>query len=142
MDATIKALRNAVLIVGVTVALFVVFRSDQPAKPVATKPARTLDAPEKVWDYSPKKTAPGQKTVRAAYWCGVSFDDAGMVGVAVSRGDTAALAGLLARGNAFQVEAGTRVISGGEIDMGISLVHIDSGFQAGRKCYISTNALR
>ena len=133
MNATIKALRNAVLIVGVTVALVVVFRSDQPAKPVATKPARTLDANEKVWDYGPKKTAPGQKTVRGTYWCGVSFDDAGMVGVAVSRGDTAALAGLLARGNAYQVEAGTRVISGGEIEMGISLVHIDSGFQAGRK---------
>jgi len=80
-------------------------------------------------------------SLRGTYWCGESFDDAGEIGTAVSRGDTAALAGLLARGSAFQVEGGTRVISGGEIDMGISLVHIASGFQSGRKCYISTRAL-
>lgn len=59
----------------------------------------------------------------------------------MSRGDRAAIAGMLARGKAFQVERGVRVVTGGEIDMGISLAHIESGFQAGRKCYISTNAL-
>lgn len=85
--------------------------------------------------------ASGSMTVRATYWCGQSFNDAGEVQLAVARGDSQALAGLLSRGNAFQVEGGTRVISGGEIEMGISLVHVESGFQAGRKCYISTRAL-
>jgi hypothetical protein len=83
----------------------------------------------------------GTRSLRGTYWCGESFDDAALIGIAVSRGDTAAIAGLLERGKAFQVEGGTRVTSGGEIDMGISLVHIESGYQVGRKCYISTNAL-
>jgi hypothetical protein len=48
---------------------------------------------------------------------------------------------MIARGSAFQVEGGTRVVSGGEVDMGISLMHVDSGYHAGEKCYISTNAL-
>jgi hypothetical protein len=84
----------------------------------------------------------GTKTVRGRYWCTESFDDAGQIGAAVTRGDSAAIAGMLARGKAFQVESGTRVVTGSETGMGISLVHIESGFQAGRKCYISTNTLK
>ena len=84
----------------------------------------------------------GPKTLRATYWCGESFDDAGQIGLSVSRGDTTAIAGMIARGVAFQVEKDTEVTGGAKSDMGISLVHIDSGFQAGRKCYIATNALK
>ena len=72
----------------------------------------------------------------------VSLDDAGQVGIAVHDGDTAALAGLLARGRAFQVESGTRVVAAGGDSMGISSPHIESGVQAGRDCYISTRALQ
>ena len=91
---------------------------------------------------SPSSSASGLRTLRATYWCAESFDDAGQIAIAVSRSDTAAIAGMLARGNAFQVERGTQVVTGGETDMGLSLVHIESGFQAGRKCYLPTNALR
>jgi hypothetical protein len=91
---------------------------------------------------SPSSSKSGVRTVRGTYWCAENFDDAGQIGIAVTRGDTAAIAGMLARGKAFQVEEGTLVVTGGEIDMGISRVHIESGFQAGRDCYISTNALK
>ena len=93
---------------------------------------------------SPAKAAEESrdKTIRATFWCGVDFDDAGHIATAVSRGDTAAIAGLLARGRAFQVEEGTRVHDAGWPDMGISTVYIESGSQVGRNCYISTNALR
>jgi hypothetical protein len=91
---------------------------------------------------APASPSGGERAVRATYWCGESFEDAGQIGLAVANGDTPAIAGMLTRGKAFQVEGGTRVLSGGEIDMGISLVHITSGFQSGRKCYITTNALR
>jgi hypothetical protein len=47
---------------------------------------------------------------------------------------------MLTRGRAFQVEKGT-LVTGGEVGMGISLAHVESGFQTGQKCYISTNAL-
>jgi hypothetical protein len=91
---------------------------------------------------SPSSSTSGERTVRGTYWCGVSFDDAGQIGIAVHDGDTAAIAGMLSRGKAFQVEGGTRVVAGGGNDKGISLVHIESGFQAGRDCYISTRALQ
>jgi hypothetical protein len=87
-------------------------------------------------------SASGIKTLRTTYWCGESFDDAGRIGIAVARGDTAALAGLLARGKAFQVAEGTSFVTGGEIDMGISLVRIESGYHAGRKCYVPTRVLQ
>ena len=35
-----------------------------------------------------RAAATGDRTIRATYWCGVDFDDAGQIGVAVSRGDT------------------------------------------------------
>jgi hypothetical protein len=82
----------------------------------------------------------GSKTLRGTCWCGERFDDAMEIGMAVNRGDTAAVFGLLTRGKAFQVEGGTKVFSAGE-DMGISTVLVKSGLQTGRKCYISTNAL-
>ena len=91
---------------------------------------------------SPLPSTSGVRTVRGTYWCGESFDDAVQIGMAVHDGDTAALAGMLSRGNAFQVEGGTRVVTGGGNDMGISFAHIESGFQAGRGCYISTRALQ
>jgi hypothetical protein len=47
---------------------------------------------------------------------------------------------MLTRGRAFQVEKGT-LVTGGEVGMGISLAHVESGFQTGQKYYISTNAL-
>ena len=81
-----------------------------------------------------------ERRVRGIFWCADNFDDAGEIGIAVTRGDTAAVAGMLARGKAFQVEEGT-LMTGGEVDRGISLVHVDSGFHAGQKCYRSTNAL-
>ena len=72
----------------------------------------------------------------------MTLDDAMNVGIAVRNSDTPALAGLLARGKAFEVAEGTQVHSGGEIDYGICLVNIESGSQIGRRCYIPTNALR
>jgi hypothetical protein len=125
----------------ICIALYWPHTPAPPRRATVPKTAAQKDT-EKTWDYGEKKKTSGLMTVRGTYWCGRSFDDAGMIGVAVSRGDTAALAGLIARGNAFQVEGGTRVISGGEVEMGISLVHVESGFQAGQKCYIATNALR
>jgi hypothetical protein len=122
------------------VLLFVVgFLSPSPTPAVIHTAAPSSDT-DKVWNYGSKKSADGVMTLRATYWCGVTFDDAGMIGVAVYHKDTMALAGLLGRGKAFQVEQGTRIVTGGS-DMGISLGFIQSGFQAGRKCYISTNAL-
>jgi hypothetical protein len=90
---------------------------------------------------SPSSSTSGVRTLRGRYWCAESLDDAGQIGIAVTRGDTAAIAGMLARGKAFEVEKGTRVMSGGEIDMGISLTHVLSGYQVGRECYIPTRAL-
>ena len=120
--------------------LIVIFRFHPPTPTPAPRAAAVRNDTDKVWNYGPKKTS-GAMTLRGTYWCGETFDDAARIGIAVNRSDTAALAGLLARGNAFQVEKGTRVVSGGIVDMGISLVIINSGFQSGRKCYISTNAL-
>ena len=81
-----------------------------------------------------------ERRVRGTFWCANNFDDAGEIGIAVTRGDTAAVQGMLTRGRAFQVEKGT-LVTGGEVGMGISLAHVESGFQTGQKCYISTNAL-
>jgi hypothetical protein len=100
---------------------------------LSPSPTRTVTA---------QNSGAGAKALRGTYWCGVTFEDARRISIAVSRQDTMAVAGLLARGQAFEVEAGTRVVSGGEIDMGISLATIESGFQMGRKCYISTRALQ
>jgi hypothetical protein len=87
-------------------------------------------------------TMHGPKSLRAPFWCGNTFDDAGQIGIAVSRKDVAAIAGLMAREHAFEIDEGTRVVSGGEIGYGISRVHVESGFQAGRECYLPTNALQ
>ena len=53
----------------------------------------------------------------------------------------AALAGLLARDRAFQVEEGTRVDAIVDADMGIVASRISSGFHVGEACYISRRAL-
>lgn len=87
-------------------------------------------------------SAPGARRIAETYWCGVEMDDAVEVGMAVKRGDTAAIAGLISRGKAYQVEAGTEVSQGIEIDFGISAVVVDSGYHVGRRCYIPTRAIR
>lgn len=84
----------------------------------------------------------GEKTVRATCWCAESFEDAGQVWLAVGRGDTPAVYGLLARGKAYEVAEGTRVLDTGVSDYGITGTIVKSGFHAGRKCYIAANALR
>jgi hypothetical protein len=86
------------------------------------------------------KNAP--RTLRGTYWCGNTFDDAGYIRIAANHADKEALAGLLARGKAFQVEGGTTVSAGVEIDAGISSVTVESGSQIGRTCYIPTRALK
>jgi hypothetical protein len=106
----------------VIVVLFSVLHDQESAKPQASRSAT--------------------RTLRGTYWCGNTFDEAGYIGIAVSHGDKEALAGLLARGDAFQVEGGTTVSAGLEIDAGISSVTIESGSQIGRTCYISTRALQ
>jgi hypothetical protein len=98
-----------------------------------------LGCSEPVTSRSTERTVRGA-TVRGTFWCANNFDDAGEIGIAVTRGDTAAVQGMLTRGRAFQVEKGT-LVTGGEVGMGISLAHVESGFQTGQKCYISTNAL-
>ena len=84
----------------------------------------------------------GEKIVRATCWCAEGFEDAAEVWLAVGRGDTRAVAGLLARGKAYQVDAGTTVLDTGVSDAGIAGAIVKSGLHAGRRCYIAASALQ
>jgi hypothetical protein len=51
---------------------------------------------------APSRSTSGTKSLRGTYWCGESFDDAGQTGIAVFRGDTAALAACWRVGEPFR----------------------------------------
>lgn len=86
-------------------------------------------------DAPASSAATGQARLRLTAQCGRTFQDGLQIGIAYGRSDTMALAGLLARNQAFTLPAGTPV----QIlttDNGIAAIQIDSGFHAGERCYL------
>ena len=87
-------------------------------------------------DHPGAGSASATATARITCYGATSLDDVAPVLEAYVHSDVAALAGLLARGKAIELEQGTRVTVVGARDAGVTPVLIDSGFHAGQRCYV------